>query len=61
LSIVVSDPSVYKGAGADAEDLVITIFRKKAADLPTALQRGMPVLIRDMKVSTPLMQIEFTY
>jgi hypothetical protein len=53
LSIVFTDPSVYKGEGAAAEDLVVGIFRKNAAELPVELVRGTPILFRTVKVSHP--------
>jgi hypothetical protein len=49
--LVVTDPSAYKGEGADAQDFVISIFRKNPADFPANLQRGTPMLFRDMVVS----------
>jgi hypothetical protein len=49
--VVFTDPSVYKGEGAAAEDLVVSIFRKKVSDLPVDLVRGTPILFRRIKVS----------
>ena len=50
--MVFTDPSVYKGEGAAAEDLVVSIFRKKVIELPVDLVRGMPILFRQIKVSS---------
>jgi hypothetical protein len=47
---VFTDPSAYKGEGASAEDLVVSIFRKNASELPSDLVRGTPVLFRRVKV-----------
>jgi len=49
--VVFTDPSVYKGEGAAAEDLVVSIFRKNASALPVALVRGTPILFRHVKVN----------
>ena len=58
--MVFTDPSVYKGEGAAAEDLVIGIFRKKVADLPVELEPGTPILFRRVKVSTSDLSPSFT-
>jgi hypothetical protein len=49
--VVFTDPSVYKGEGAAAEDLVVSIFRKNASALPVELVRGTPILFRQVKVN----------
>jgi hypothetical protein len=50
VSLVVTDPSNYKGTG-DAENFVLTVFRAKEAELPLNVVPGTPILVRDVRVS----------
>lgn len=49
-SYVVTDPTVT-GVGHARNDMVVTIYRKERPDIPD-LSPGMPVIFRDLPVST---------
>lgn len=51
MSVAVSDPSSYQEGGSSSVDLVVTIFRRTAGELPVDTQPGMPILFRHLKVS----------
>jgi hypothetical protein len=51
MSVAVSDPSSYHEGGSSSVDLVVTMFRRTAGELPIDIQPGMPILFRHLRVS----------
>ncbi len=49
MSVVIADPTSHTD-GYGSTDFVITIFRKTAAELPTSIAPGTPILFRGIKV-----------